>query len=125
MPGSDAVLVAEDDPLLVALLRATFRGTDLRLLEATTGNEALAVARAERPDLVLLDLGLPGLDGHEVCRLLKGDPATAGIPVLMLTARTGPEDRQRAADVGADGYVTKPFSPRALVSTVRQWLAMP
>lgn len=117
------VLLAEDDEALVALVHATFRRSDLRLLDARTGPAALAAARQERPDVLLLDVGLPGTDGYEVCRALKDDPRTAGIEIVMLTARAAAADVERAEQVGADGYLTKPFSPRDLAAEVHRRLA--
>jgi DNA-binding response OmpR family regulator len=116
------VLIAEDDPLLMPLLLATFRSSGLRLLSAGTGTQALSLARAERPDLVLLDVGLPEMDGYQVCRRLKSDPETAAIRVMMLTARAGPADQGLAAEAGADAYLTKPFSPAALLAAVQSLL---
>lgn len=116
------VLIAEDDPLLMPLLLATFRGSGLRMLTAGTGTRALDLARAERPDLVLLDVGLPELSGLEVCRALKADPATAVIRVIMLTARAAPADQRAAVEAGTDAYLTKPFSPAGLLALVRTTL---
>lgn len=118
----DTLLIAEDDPLLMPLLNATFRTSGLRLLAAGTGTQALELARTERPDLVLLDVGLPEMNGHQVCRALKNDPETAAIRVVMLTARAGPADQQLAVDAGADAYLTKPFSPAELLATVQSLL---
>jgi two-component system OmpR family response regulator len=119
-PGT--LLIAEDDPLLMPLLKATFRTSGLRILTATTGTQALDLARAERPDLVLLDVGLPEINGYEVCRALKTDPKTSAIPVAMLTARAGPADQGLAAQAGANAYLTKPFSPAQLLDAVRSLL---
>ena len=116
------VLLAEDDPLLVALVRASVRPAGVELLEAGTGTEAVAIARARRPPLVLLDVGLPEMDGWEVCQELKADPATRGARIVMLTARATVADRERAAEAGADGYLTKPFSPAELLAAVTTWL---
>ena len=118
----DTLLLAEDDPLLIPLLKATFRTSGLRVLTATTGNQALDLARAERPDLVLLDVGLPEMNGYEVCRALKADPKTAAIRVVMLTARAGLVNQRLAAEAGADTYLTKPFSPAVLLDAVRSLL---
>jgi DNA-binding response OmpR family regulator len=118
----DTLLIAEDDPLLVPLLKATFRTSGLRVLTATTGTQVLDLARAERPDLVLLDVGLPEMNGYEVCRALKTDPKTSVIKVVMLTARAGLADQRLAAEAGADAYLTKPFSPAALLDAVRSRL---
>lgn len=116
------VLLAEDDPLLVALVRASVRPAGVELLEAGTGTEAVAIARVRRPKLVLLDVGLPEMDGWEVCQELKADPATRDARVVMLTARATAADRERAAEAGADGYLTKPFSPAELLEVVTTWL---
>jgi CheY-like chemotaxis protein len=94
----------------------------VELLEAGTGTEAVAIARARRPPLVLLDVGLPEMDGWEVCQELKADPATRGARIVMLTARATAADRERAAEAGADGYLTKPFSPAELLAAVTTWL---
>jgi two-component system alkaline phosphatase synthesis response regulator PhoP len=119
-PGS--LLIAEDDPLLLPLLLATFRSSGLLLLTAKTGTKALELARAERPDLVLLDVGLPEMDGYKVCKALKSDPKTATVQVVMLTARAGPADEQKAVEAGADAYLTKPFSPSELLSVIQSML---
>jgi len=118
----DTMLIAEDDPLLMPLLLATFRSSGLRLLSAGTGTQALDLARAERPVLVLLDVGLPEMDGYQVCRRLKTDPETAQIRVMMLTARAGAADQGLAAEAGADAYLTKPFSPAELRAAVQSLL---
>jgi len=86
-----------------------------RVVEAGSAAEALAVARAQQPQLVLLDVALPDHDGFWVCRTLKNDPTTAHIPVIMLTAMSLSSDRDEAIEAGADAYIVKPFSPRALL----------
>ena len=90
---------------------------------AADGRRALAAARDERPALIVLDLMLPEIDGLEVCKLLRRDPATAAIPILMLTARAAEMDRIVGLELGADDYVTKPFSPRELVLRIKKLLA--
>ena len=110
------VLVIEDDESITRLLRLYLRGAGFRVLAATDGRAGLALHDVERPDLVVLDLMLPGLDGWQVCRRIRAQAAT---PILMLTARESEEDRIAGLDLGADDYVTKPFSPRELVSRVR------
>jgi CheY-like chemotaxis protein len=122
MADQKTVLVADDEQMLRRLVRATLRDRPLRILEAATGAETLALARHEHPDLVLLDVGLPGMDGYAVCRALKADPGTAGIKVVMLTARAQRHDLEQGAAVGADAYVTKPFSPQRLLSEVDEYL---
>jgi CheY-like chemotaxis protein len=109
------ILVVDDDDDVRGLLRATIERGVHRVVTADDGEEALRLVERAAPDLVLLDVNMPGLDGPEVCRRLKADPATRAIPVLMLTAATQAADRQRGLDAGADGYITKPFSPRALL----------
>jgi DNA-binding response OmpR family regulator len=118
----ETLLIAEDDPLLMPLLKATFRNSGLRVITAGTGTQALDLARTERPDLVLLDVGLPEMNGYEVCRAIKTDPQTAVIRVVMLTARAGAADQRLAAEAGADTYLTKPFSPTGLLDVVRSVL---
>jgi len=86
-----------------------------RVVEAGNAAEALELARAHQPRLILLDVALPDHDGFWVCRSLRNNPATAHIPVIMLTAMSLPSDRQQAMEAGADGYIVKPFSPRALI----------
>jgi len=121
-PGRSTVLVAEDDPLILALIRASLQPLSVTVLEAGTGPAALALARSAGPDLILLDVGLPQLDGFEVCRRLKADAATRSLPVVLLTARAQQADRDRGAAVGADEFVAKPFSPAGLLAEVRRWL---
>jgi CheY-like chemotaxis protein len=117
-----SVLIAENERVLRALIRATFRNSDLRLLEASSGTEALALAQQEHPHVLLLDVGLPGLDGYAVCRALKKDPRTADIRVVMLTARAQRADRERGTEAGADSYITKPFSTDELRQHVQRLL---
>lgn len=114
------ILIADDEASLRALVRVTLDSGRLRIIEAVDGDEALELARSEHPDLVLLDWSMPGRTGLEVARSLRADPSTAGIPIVMLTARTLPFDREAAEDVGVETYMTKPFSPRALLDLVRE-----
>src|SRR4051794_35241186 len=115
------ILLADDDPMQHELVEATLSRAH-RVLQAWTGREALAVARQERPDLVLLDVLMPELDGFEVCRQLKAEPVTREIAVVILSARNDPLDHRRGGEAGADVYMTKPFSPSALLDTVRRTL---
>jgi CheY-like chemotaxis protein len=117
-----SVLIAENERVLRTLIRATLRKNDVRLLEAVSGTEALTVAQQEHPDVLLLDVGLPGLDGYAVCQAIKGDPRTADIRVVMLTARAQRADRERGAQAGADSYITKPFSTDELRAQVQLFL---
>ncbi len=114
------ILIVDDEPSVRAMVHASIRvrGTGYRVLEAGNAAEAVAQARQHVPDLVLLDVALPDHDGFWVCRTLKSSPETAHIAVVMLTAMSLPSDRDRAAEAGADGYVVKPFSPRALLDEI-------
>ena len=114
------VLVVEDEPDIAALIKQTLeRGGDVDVDVAMTGEAALAHAADWPPHAVVLDLNLPVIDGLEVCRILRARPASAGVPIIMLTARASESDRIRGLDIGADDYVTKPFSPRELAARVR------
>ncbi len=113
------VLVVDDDPKIRDLLRLYLVREGHRVTPAGDGESALAAARAGKPDLVVLDVMLPGMDGVEVCRRLRDESA---VPVILLTARTGDSDKVIGLDAGADDYVVKPFSPRELMARVRAQL---
>ncbi len=114
------MVVIEDDPPIADLLDLYLRQAGFRVLLAPTGARGLELVDQHRPDLVVLDLGLPGMDGLDVCRRIRGLPGpVASTPVLMLTARDGEIDRVLGLELGADDYVTKPFSPRELVARVK------
>ena len=114
------VLVVEDEPDIADLIKQTLeRKGDIDVDIARTGEAALKAAADIRPDAVVLDLNLPVLDGLEVCRILRARPASATVPVIMLTARTSESERILGLDIGADDYVVKPFSPRELAARVR------
>jgi two-component system phosphate regulon response regulator PhoB len=116
------ILVVDDEPSIVELVRFTLEETDVRVVEASDGAEALILARRVKPDLVLLDVQMPRLDGLEVCRQLRREPATARTPIIMLTAAGQQADRTRGLGAGADEYLTKPFSPLALLALVEALL---
>jgi phosphate regulon transcriptional regulator PhoB len=113
------VLVVEDEPDIRDLLAFHLERDGYQVTRATTGPEALRQLRAAAPDLVILDLMLPELDGLEVCRRLRADPATATLPVIMLTAKGDEVDRVVGLELGADDYVVKPFSPKEMLARVR------
>jgi phosphate regulon transcriptional regulator PhoB len=113
------VLVVEDEPDIRNLVVHHLERDGFHCRTAANGREALRSARARPPDLVILDLMLPEIDGLEVCRRLRGDPGTAGVPIVMLTAKTDEVDRIVGLEMGADDYVSKPFSPKELVARVR------
>ena len=113
------VLIVEDEPDIRALLVFHLEREGYHVTQCRNGAEALRVARSGPPDLILLDLMLPEMDGLEVCRRLRQDPATQAVPVVMLTARGDEVDRVLGLELGADDYVVKPFSPRELVARIR------
>jgi CheY-like chemotaxis protein len=120
MPETRArtVLVVDDDPAMLLLCRANLRESGLRVVEATSASEALEHVHADRPDLILLDIMMPGVSGWQVAAQLLGDHATDEIPIVFLTALSGTKQRLRAFELGAVGYITKPFDPATLGSTV-------
>jgi len=115
------VLIAEDQADIRELIRMTLEIENLEIHEATHGAEALEAARRLKPQLILLDVMMPGqLNGFDVCERVRGDPQLARTRVVLLTARTQPEDRARGLKVGASEYLTKPFSPRELLGVVNR-----
>ena len=116
------ILVVDDEPEAVELVEFNLKQAGFDVATAADGAEALKKARAVSPALILLDLMLPEIDGLEVCKLLRRDPVTAGIPIIMLTAKAAEIDRVLGLELGADDYVTKPFSPRELVLRIRKIL---
>ncbi|HZF66760.1 MAG TPA: response regulator transcription factor [Gemmatirosa sp.] len=116
--AGERILLVDDEPDIVALVAFHLAKTGYRVATASSGAEAVALARRERPSLVVLDLMLPDLSGFEVLEQLRADDATRGVAVLMLTARGGEPDRIRGLSLGADDYLTKPFSPQELVLRV-------
>ncbi len=118
-PDRPTVLLIEDESDVRDLVRLHLRKAGFAVLEAEDGREGLAAVGQSLPDLVILDLMLPEMSGEEVCRQLKAEPATASIPVIMLTAKTQTDDRVAGLEHGADDYVAKPFSPRELVLRVQ------
>jgi two-component system alkaline phosphatase synthesis response regulator PhoP len=113
------ILVVDDEPGIVTIARDYLERAGFRVIVAGDGNDALRMARAERPNLLVLDLMLPGMDGLDVARSLRQDPTTHMLPIIMLTARVEETDRLIGLELGADDYITKPFSPRELVARVR------
>jgi two-component system alkaline phosphatase synthesis response regulator PhoP len=116
---SRTILVVDDEPRIVDLARDYLEHAGFTVLTAPDGPTALAAARDKAPDLVVLDLGLPGLDGLDVTRQLRQGQSTAALPILMLTARDDELDKLLGLELGADDYLTKPFSPRELVARVK------
>ncbi len=117
------ILIVDDEPDALEVLGFKLREAGYAPLFAKDGARAITIARDERPALIVLDLMLPEVDGLEVCKILRRDPGTASIPVIMLTARAAEMDRVLGLELGADDYVTKPFSPRELVLRIKKLLA--
>jgi DNA-binding response OmpR family regulator len=122
-PPAGRVLVVDDDADIRELVAFKLEQAGFLVSSAADGQLGLDAARADRPDLVLLDLMMPKLSGLEVCRLLREEPATADIPVMLLTAKAQEPDLQRAFSAGVDDYIVKPFSPRELLTRVQAVLA--
>jgi len=117
--ASPTILVVDDEPDIRELVRFHLVQEGYAVCEADTGERALALATTAKPALIMLDLMLPGTDGFEVCRRLRKDETLGGVPIIMLTARATEVDRVLGLELGADDYITKPFSPRELVARVR------
>ncbi|MBK8048444.1 MAG: response regulator transcription factor [Anaerolineales bacterium] len=113
---NELILVVDDEPRIVKLARDYLERAGFRVAEAGDGPGALALARQQRPDLVVLDLNLPGMDGLEVCKALR---RTSDVPIIMMTARVEETDRLLGLELGADDYIVKPFSPRELAARVK------
>jgi two-component system alkaline phosphatase synthesis response regulator PhoP len=113
---NDLILIVDDEPKIVKLARDYLERGGFQVTTASTGPPALAIARADKPDLIVLDLNLPGMDGLDVCRQLRRE---SDVPIIMLTARVEETDRLIGLELGADDYIVKPFSPRELVARVR------
>jgi len=116
---NETILVVDDEPKIVQLARDYLEKSGFQVLTSGDGQQALAINRQERPDLIVLDLMLPGLDGLDVCRAIRRE---SDVPIIMLTARAEETDQLIGLELGADDYITKPFSPRALVARVRALL---
>ena len=118
------ILVVDDEPDVLELVEFHLEKEQFNVAVADNGDQALKMTRELLPSLLILDLMLPGINGLEICRLLRSDPKTRDIPILMLTARAAEEDRVKGLELGAHDYVTKPFSPRELVLRVRNLLRL-
>jgi len=116
---NETILVVDDEPKIVQLARDYLEKSGFKVLTSGDGQQALAITRQEHPDLIVLDLMLPGMDGLDVCRAIRRE---SDVPIIMLTARAEETDQLIGLELGADDYITKPFSPRALVARVRALL---
>jgi len=121
--GGPRILLVDDEPAIRMICRVNLEVTGMTVLEAGDGGQALELVRAERPSLLLLDVMMPGVDGWTVAERLASEPETRELPVVFLSARAGLEDRRRAQELGAVGYIVKPFDPLELSTTVETVLA--
>ena len=119
---SKRILVVDDQEDNRRILRDLFTASGFEVLEGTTGEEGVTLASERRPDLILMDIQLPGIDGYEATRRIKAKPELAKIPLIVVTSYALSGDDAKAFAAGADGYVSKPFSPRALLAKVREFL---
>jgi len=122
---SATILIVEDSPTVLRMASAALEDGGFRVLTATDGEAALQLVKREKPDLIVLDIILPKINGFQVCRHLKNDPASRHIKILLLSSKSGESDRYWGLRQGADDYLTKPFEPEGLVSTVTRLLNRP
>ena len=120
---SKRILVVEDQEDNRQIIRDMLSATDYQITEAENGEEALAAVAKERPDLILMDIQMPILDGYEATRRIKADPALRAIPIIAITSYALSGDEQKARAAGCDDYVPKPYSPRQLLAKIRQYLS--
>ena len=116
------ILVVDDEPTIVRLMEFILARQGHEMIVAVNGEEALQKIRSQKPDLVLLDIMMPRIDGYEVAQQVRADPATASLPIIMLSAKAQDEDIRKGVDVGVNEYITKPFSPGHLVHVVAGYL---
>lgn len=116
------ILVVDDDQDVRLLMGVRLRKSGYDVVTAEDGEEAVRIVRQAKPDLILLDLGLPKMDGYEVCRTLKSGPETCGIPIIILSAKSQQTDREQASAAGAESYMAKPFNPVVILEAIRHLL---
>ena len=119
---SKRILVVEDQEDNRQIIRDLLSATDYEVMEAVSGEQALEAVAKQRPDLILMDIQLPGIDGYEVTRRIKADPALRSIPIIAVTSYALSGEEQKARAAGVDDYVPKPYSPRQLLAKIRQYL---
>jgi DNA-binding response OmpR family regulator len=122
MADKKRILIVDDERDLVETITFRLEASGYEVLTAYDGAEGLEKARDEKPDIILLDVMMPKMDGYQVCRMLKFDEEFKNIPVLMLTARGQDQDKKTGNDVGADGYITKPFDSKVLLDSIKKCL---
>ena len=116
------ILITEDSPTVLEILKSVLAEEGYEVIAASDGQQALNLAKTEKPDLMVLDLMLPKIDGYKVCRMLKFDEKYKDIPIIMLTARTKESDENLGKEVGADAYIRKPFQPEVIIDQIRKLL---
>ncbi len=117
------ILIVDDEPKLIHLVREILMATGYEVLASSSGNPTLEMIAMEQPDLVILDIMLPGMDGYEICYRLRSEPATKKLPILMFSAKAQEIDKETGIKVGADDYLTKPSPPSEIVNRVAKLLA--
>jgi len=116
------IVVIEDDPVIQKLITQTLLREGYEVVTASDGSAGLRTVKETNPNLVVLDISMPGLDGYQVCQYLRSDPATANLPIIMVTAMARPADQRRGFDLGADDYLPKPFALTDLITRVQSLL---
>jgi two-component system, OmpR family, alkaline phosphatase synthesis response regulator PhoP len=116
------ILITEDSPTVLEILKSVLAEEGYEVIAASDGQQALNLAKTEKPDLMVLDLMLPKIDGYKVCRMLKFDEKYKDIPIIMLTARTNETDERLGKEVGADAYIKKPFQPEVVIDEIKKLL---
>ncbi len=122
MIAKGKILVVDDEVNITQILEFSIGAEGYEVITASNGEEAIDMARREQPDLIILDIMMPKIDGYEACRILKANPLTKGIPVVLLTAKGRDIDKRLGYEVGATDYIVKPFSPNKLVDRIHQLL---
>jgi len=117
------ILVVDDEKELVEMVKLRLEANNYDVIAAYDGQEALDKARSQKPDLIVLDLMLPKIDGYKVCRMLKFDEKYKNIPIILFTARAQDEDKNLGKEVRADGYITKPFEPQVLLAKISELIS--
>lgn len=122
--SSKRILIVDDEPHIQEVIRVSLEDFGFDLMEVADGENVYQTVLDARPDLILLDVMMPGKDGYTVCQELKSDPQTAGIPIILLTAKSRPEEMEQGLAAGANAYVAKPFSPLSLLTVIHQHLSL-
>ncbi len=117
------ILVVEDEPKSLKLIRDLLQVSGYKTIEATDGEQGVKLAKSKKPDLILMDIMMPKMDGYTACRAIRADKATKAIPVVMLTALDYELNKELGKDMGADGYITKPFSHQELLAVINRFLS--